>query len=69
MENKNHTLKWIDTQFMASRECYHIDCYQALGQCMEQYPDGSNIKKDVWDNEKKLSSSLSSFTTISTTNR
>lgn len=45
-----------DTQFMASRECYYIDLYQALGQCLEQCPDGSNIRKSVWENEKTLSS-------------
>lgn len=57
-----------DTQFMASRECYYIDYYQALGQCLEQCPDGSNIRKDVWENEKNLSSKNSCFTTIPTTN-
>lgn len=45
-----------DIQFMASRECYYIDHYQALGQCLEQCPDGSNIRRDVWENEKMLSS-------------
>ena len=42
----------MDTQFMASRECYYIDKYQALGQCLEQCPDGSNIRKEVWEKEK-----------------
>ncbi len=45
-----------DTQFMASRECYYIDHYQTLGQCLEQCPDGSNIEKDIWEKEKMLSS-------------
>ena len=45
-----------DTQFMASRECYYIDHYQILGQCLEQCPDGSNIEKDIWEKEKMLSS-------------
>lgn len=58
-----------DTQLMASRECYYIDYYQALNQCLEQYPDGSNIRKEVWEEEKVLSSKTSRFTTISTTNR
>ena len=42
-----------DTQRMASRECFYIDYYQSLGQCREQYPDGSNIKRSVWDEERK----------------
>lgn len=58
-----------DTQLMASRECYYIDYYQALNQCLEQYPDGSNIRREVWKEEKILSSKNSPFTTISTTNR
>ncbi|MDD3240906.1 MAG: hypothetical protein PHW47_12680 [Lachnospira sp.] len=45
-----------DTQFMASRECYYIDYYQALNQCLEQCPDGSNVRRKVWENEKMLSS-------------
>jgi len=52
----NYENYYKDTQFMASRECYYIDHYQALGQCLEQCPDGSNIRKDVWENEKMLSS-------------
>lgn len=58
-----------DTQFMASRECHYIDYYQALNQCLEQCPDGSNIRRTAWEEEKSLSSKPSSFTTISTTNR
>ena len=46
----------MDTQCMASRECHYIDYYQVLGQCLEQCPDGSNIRKDAWENEKILSS-------------
>lgn len=41
-----------DTQYMASRECYYIDYYQALNQCLEQCPDGSNIRRNVWEKEK-----------------
>ena len=52
----NYENYYKDTQFMASRECYYIDHYQALGQCLEQCPDGSNIRRDVWKNEKMLSS-------------
>ena len=58
-----------DTQLMASRECYYIDYYQALNQCLEQYPDGSNIRREVWKEEKILSSKNFPFNTISTTNR
>ena len=52
----NYENYYKDIQFMASRECYYIDHYQALGQCLEQCPDGSNIRRDVWENEKMLSS-------------
>lgn len=41
-----------DVQYMASRECYYIDKYQAINQCLEQYPDGKNIDKNVWQKEK-----------------
>lgn len=54
----NYENYYKDTQFMASRECYYIDHYQALGQCFEQCPDGSNIRKEVWENEKMLSSKV-----------
>lgn len=37
----NYENYYKDIQFMASRECYYIDHYQALGQCLEQCPDGS----------------------------
>ncbi len=52
----NYENYYKDIQLMASRECYYIDHYQALGQCLEQCPDGSNIRRDVWENEKMLSS-------------
>lgn len=52
----NYENYYKDTQFMASRECYHIDYYQALGQCLEQCPDGSNIRKNVWEDERMRSS-------------
>lgn len=50
----NYENYYKDIQFMASRECYYIDHYQALGQCLEQCPDGSNIRRNVWENEKCL---------------
>lgn len=52
----NYENYYKDIQFMVSRECYYIDHYQALGQCLEQCPDGSNIRRDVGENEKMLSS-------------
>ena len=30
-----------DAQSLASAECYWIDYYQALDQCLEQYPEGT----------------------------
>lgn len=30
-----------DAQRLASAECYWIDYYQALDQCLEQYPEGT----------------------------
>lgn len=65
----NYENYYKDTQFMASRECYYIDHYQALGQCLEQCPDGSNIRKVVWENEKCLVVRHNRFTTNFTTNR
>ena len=43
----------VDVQYMASRECFYIDKYQSLGQCLEQCPDGMNLKKSEWDKEKE----------------
>ena len=51
-----------------ARECYYIDHYQTLGQCLEQCPDGNNIRRDVWENEK-IAVVKQSFTTSFTTNR
>lgn len=42
-----------DMQYLASRECYYIDKYQKLNQCLEQRPDGSNLYENVWNKEKK----------------
>lgn len=43
-----------DMQELASRECFYIDKYQKLEQCLEQLPDGSNMKLSVWKKAKKL---------------
>lgn len=43
-----------DMQELASKECYYIDQYQKLDQCLEQLPDGSNMKIYAWKREKKL---------------
>lgn len=42
-----------DMQRLAFAECYHISKYQELDQCLEQLPDGSNMNKDIWDDEYK----------------
>lgn len=39
-----------DMQRLASRECHFIDKYQALNQCLEQLPDGSNMERSDWLN-------------------
>lgn len=39
-------------QFLASRECYYVDKYQKLNQCLEQCPDGRNMYENVWKKEK-----------------
>lgn len=43
-----------DMQALASRECFYIDKYQKLDQCLEQLPDGSNMDIRVWEKAKKL---------------
>lgn len=43
-----------DMQELASRECFYIDKYQKLDQCLEQLPDGSNMDIRVWEKAKKL---------------
>lgn len=43
-----------DMQELASRECFYIDKYQKLDQCLEQLPDGSNMDIRVWKKAKKL---------------
>lgn len=42
-----------DMQYLASRECFYIDKYQKLNQCLEQRPDGRNLFENVWNKEKK----------------
>lgn len=37
-----------DMQRLASRECYYIDYYQNMDQCLEQLPDGSNMEESDW---------------------
>lgn len=37
-----------DMQRLASIENYYIDYYQSLNQCLEQRPDGSNMKEKIW---------------------
>ena len=37
---KQHDHPAKDAQRLASAECYWIDHYQALDQCLEQYPEG-----------------------------
>ncbi len=43
-----------DMQELASGECFYIDKYQKLEQCLEQLPDGSNMHICVWKKAKKL---------------
>ena len=37
-----------DMQRLASKESYHIDYFQNLNQCLEQRPDGGNMKEEIW---------------------
>ena len=39
VKQNDHRAK--DAQRLASAECYWIDYYQALDQCLEQYPEGT----------------------------
>jgi hypothetical protein len=41
-----------DMQYLASRECYYIDKYQRLDQCLEQRPDGRSMYEKFWKKEK-----------------
>lgn len=43
-----------DMQELASRECFYIDYFQKQEQCLEQLPDGSNMKLSVWEEAKGL---------------
>lgn len=47
-----------DMQRLASCENYFIDKYQKLNQCLEQLPDGSNMKSKVWESERALKISM-----------
>ena len=40
-----------DAQRIASRECYWIDHYQSMNQCLEQVPEGKCPSKQWWDKE------------------
>ncbi len=47
-----------DSQRLASRECYWIDKYQEINQCLEQVPEGKRPGKDWW-NEQAQKTKLS----------
>lgn len=40
-----------DAQRLASRECYWIDKYQEVNQCLEQVPEGKRPGKDWWNEQ------------------
>ncbi|MDH6368219.1 MULTISPECIES: hypothetical protein [unclassified Breznakia] len=42
-----------DMQRLSFAENYYISKYQELNQCLEQLPDGSNMDKLIWEQEKK----------------
>lgn len=47
-----------DAQCLASRECYWIDKYQKIDQCLEQVPEGRRPDKNWWDGQvEKMKSS------------
>lgn len=47
-----------DMQRLASAENKCIDCYQEQGECLEQLPEGTKIKKEDWENEKAIQSDI-----------
>jgi hypothetical protein len=42
-----------DAQRLASRECYWIDKYQEINQCIEQVPEGRRPDKNWWNKQAK----------------
>lgn len=42
-----------DAQRLASAECYWIDYYQSLNQCLEQLPEGSRPSFNKWQEQNK----------------
>lgn len=42
-----------DAQRLASRECYWIDKYQEINQCIEQVPEGRRPDKNWWNEQAK----------------
>lgn len=42
-----------DAQRLASRECYWIDYYQSLNQCIDQVPEGKRPNEQWWLEEAK----------------
>lgn len=43
-----------DMQRLASAENFYIDKYQELDQCLNQLPDGKNMKREIWDAQYEL---------------
>ena len=41
-------------QRLASAENFYIDKYQELDQCLNQLPDGKNMKREIWDAQYEL---------------
>lgn len=46
-KNDNQTFKWWGNN-MSNRK------HQELNQCLEQLPNGSNMKKSIWEQEAKI---------------
>lgn len=42
-----------DAQRLASRECYWIDHYQSMNQCLDQVPEGKRPSEQWWLEESK----------------
>ena len=47
-----------DAQRLASRECFWIDKYQKMNQCLEQVPEGTRPSKEWWEKEKNKKDKL-----------
>jgi len=43
-----------DMQRLASEENKYIDKYQLIDQCLEQVPEGTGLKKEEWEEMKKI---------------